>query len=259
MVFDQVIDRDRLRECLRSGTGKGVRVGILDSGVASEIPELNGRVVANYEVADRRQGRPVVERLEKGVDVIEHGTACAYIIHKHAPDAELHSIRVIGRTHSSTSQRLLAALEFAVEQKWEILNLSLGTESSYEELARLADRAYYQGMIWVAAKDNKRNKVGYPAGLASVVGVDMDYFEDPSVFRFYPGRVTEVEACGVYVDAPTPNGGWQQFTGTSFACPQVSGIAARLREHFPDLTPFQLKAALVALRENQDSAEPSRS
>ena len=35
-----------------------------------------------------------------------------------------------------------------------------------------------------------------------------------------------MEACGFYVDAPTPPGGWQQFTGTAFACPQVTGIAA---------------------------------
>lgn len=255
MTFDQILDRDRLRECLETGTGKGVRVGILDSGVASGLPELNGRVVSNYEVVERRHGKPSISRLEEGKDVIEHGTACAYIIHQHAPDAEMHSIRVIGASHSSTSQKLLAALEFAVEQQWDILNLSLGTESSYEQLARLADQAYYQGMIWIAAKDNKRNKVGYPAGLASVVGVDMDFFEQPSQFRFHAGKVIEVEACGVYVDAPTSNGGWQQFTGTSFACPQVTGIAARLREHFPDLTPFQLKAALASLRENQDSPD----
>lgn len=257
MTFDRILDRSLLRECLSSGSGKGVKVGILDSGVASDLPELNGRVVANYEVVEQRGSRPRIVSLDKGIDVIEHGTACAYIVHKHAPDAEIHSIRVIGASHSATSQKLLAALEFAIDQEWDILNLSLGTESSYEQLARLADRAYYKGQLWIAAKDNKRNKVGYPAGLASVVGVDMDWFEDPVAFRFYPDKTTEVEACGVYVDAPTPKGGWQQFTGTSFACPQVTGIAARLREHFPDLTPFQLKAALAALRQNQDG-ESSR-
>jgi subtilisin len=250
MTFDRLIDREQLRECLATGTGRGVRVGILDSGVASDLPHLHGRVVANYEVVEDRQRARVVA-IEKGIDVIEHGTACAYIIHRHAPDAELHSVRVIGHSHSATSSKLLCALRFAVEQKWDILNLSLGTESNYEMIARLADEAYYGGMIWVAAKDNKRNKVGYPAGLASVVGVDMDYFEDPLNFRFHAGRVTEVEAAGVYVSAPTSCGAWQHYTGTSFACPQISGIAARLREHFPDLTPFQLKAALAALRANR--------
>ena len=249
--FDGVVDQTRLRECLESGTGKGVKIVILDSGVASDLPELDGSVVGNYEVVEYRRGQPEIVSLQRGEDVIDHGTACAYIIHQHAPDAELHSIRVIGATHSATSQKLLAALEFAVEQEWDVLNLSLGTESSYEELARLADQAYYQGMLWIAAKDNKRNKVGYPAGLSSVVGVDMEYFENPLDYRFFSDRTTEIEASGVYVDAPTAGGGWQQFTGTSFACPQITGITARLKEHFPDLTPFQLKTALVSLRTNR--------
>ncbi|HRQ89334.1 MAG TPA: S8 family serine peptidase [Bacteroidia bacterium] len=252
MTFDQVLSVGRLRELLASGTGKGVKVGILDSGVASALPDLGGRVVSNYEVTeDRYRGTRIVP-LEQGVDVIEHGTACAYIIHRHAPDAELHSVRVIGQSHNSTTGKLLAALEFAVEQGWDILNLSLGTEASYERIARLADLAYYRGQIWIAAKDNKRNKVGYPAGLASVVGVDMDFFEAPALFRYHPDRETEVEASGVYVEAPTSDGGRQQFTGTSFACPQITGLAARLRQHFPDLTSFQLKTALAALRENRD-------
>ncbi len=164
MTFDEVLATGRLRECLATGTGKGVKVGILDSGVASHLPQLGGRVLSNHEVVeDRHQGTRVVP-LDQGVDVIEHGTACAYIIHRHAPDAELHSVRVIGQSHGATTGKLLAALEFAVEQDWQILNLSLGTEASYERIARLADRAYYRGQIWIAAKDNKRNKVGYPPG-----------------------------------------------------------------------------------------------
>ena len=168
MTFDEVLATGRLRECLATGTGKGVKIGILDSGVASRLPQLGGRVVSNHEVVeDRYKGTRVVP-LEHGVDVVEHGTACAYIIHRHAPDAELHSVRVIGQSSVATTGKLLAALEFAVGQDWDLLNLSLGTEANYERIARLADRAYYRSQIWIAAKDNKRYKVGYPAGLASV-------------------------------------------------------------------------------------------
>lgn len=251
MTFDDLVATSRLRDLVESGTGRGVRIGILDSGVASHLPQLNGRVLSNHEVVEDRRGGTRVIPLEHGVDAIEHGTACAYIIHRHAPDAELHSVRVIGRSHLATTGKLLAALEFAVEQNWDILNLSLGTEASYERISRLADRAHYRGQLWIAAKDNKRRRAGYPAGLASVVGVDMDHFENPLTFRYHNGRETEVEAAGVYVEAPTSSGGWQQFTGTSFACPQISGIAARLRQHLPGLTPFQFKAALSALRQNR--------
>ena len=74
MTFDDVLAVGRLRECLESGTGKGVRIGLLDSGVASSLPPFDGCVVANYEVVeDSRHGARIVT-LEKGLDVIEHGT-----------------------------------------------------------------------------------------------------------------------------------------------------------------------------------------
>ncbi|MEM7698994.1 MAG: S8 family serine peptidase [Verrucomicrobiota bacterium] len=250
--FEEVIREGCLRECLVTATGKGVRIGILDSGVDSRHPILEGRVVGNYEVIEDRLGEPGVVNLEHGYDVMDHGTANAYIIRQHAPDAELHSIRVIDPTHNSTSLKFVTALEFALEQGWDILNLSLGTDSRYAEIARLADLAYYQNMLWVAAKHNERDKIGYPAALSSVVGVGMDYFESFEEFRYYPDRVIEVEASGVYIEAPRANGGWQQYTGTSFACPQITGMVAQLRECFPDLTPFQLKTALLALRQNRD-------
>lgn len=249
MEFDEVIDRRALLEALNTGIGKGVRVGILDSGVASELEELEGSVLENYEVIQTHAGEPMVYRLSKGVDVIDHGTACAHIIHQLAPDAELFSIRVLDKCHRSTSTKLVAALEFAAQREWDILNLSLGTRSNYEALSRLSERAFYNRQLWIAAKDNKRPEICYPAGFASVVGVDMDYFKKATSFRFQDNRPIEVEANGVYVEAPLPDGRNQRFTGSSFACPHVTGITARLREHYPALNAFQLKMALSALGE----------
>ncbi|NNE92456.1 MAG: S8 family serine peptidase [Verrucomicrobiales bacterium] len=247
MNFENVIDAGRLRECIDTGTGKGVRIGILDSGVASDLPELEGSVKGNFDVVQNRGGGIVIEEIPKGYDPIDHGTACAYIIHRNAPDAELYSVRVIGQTHSATTKKLLAAMEFAIDQNWDVLNLSLGNETPTTELCHLADRAYYQDTLIVAAKDNKRHKIGFPAAFSSVVSVDMDFFENPLDFRFHPGRETEIDAFGVYVEAPTSSGKRQSYTGTSFACPHITAIAARLRESFPNLSPFQLKTALAAL------------
>ncbi len=91
MNFDEVLDQERLRECLATGTGKGVKIGVLDSGIESDLPELNGCVKESYEVIQRGRTSAHISKLEKGEDVIDHGTACAYIIHQLAPDAELYS------------------------------------------------------------------------------------------------------------------------------------------------------------------------
>jgi minor extracellular serine protease Vpr len=61
----------------------------------------------------------------------------------------------------------------------------------------------------------------------------------------------ELVARGIYVRAPKSGGGYQLFTGTSFACPHVTAIVARLLSLNPALTPFQVKTILHALRTNR--------
>jgi len=253
MNFEELFDRESLRDLLESGTGKGVRIGILDSGIESRLPELNGRVAASYDVVERQGGKPEIIPMKQGDDLTGHGTACAYIVHKHAPEAEIYDLRLIGREMDSTSGELIAALEFAAEQEWDILNLSLGTDKNHEQLALLADAAFYKGAIWIAAKDGKHDRANFPAAFPSVIGVDMEHFENPMDFRFFADRSIEVEASGIYVEAPGPDGGMHQFTGTSFACPQITGIAARLRGHFPGMTAAEFRIALSVLRQNRGS------
>ena len=246
MSLDRWLDKSSLLKLLESGTGKGVKVGVLDTGVDCSHPDLVGKISRNYEVVPARRGFQVEER-DAGEDSIGHGTACAGIIHRLAPDAEIFSLRVIGKTQRDTSGKLLTALDFAIGQKWDVLNLSLGTESHPIELQQLAARAYYAGQLVVAAKDNRPKRIGYPAEFSSVVAVDMDHFDDPLKFRFDPNQPCEVEASGIYVEAPCPGGGYQSYTGTSFACPHVAAMAARLRESIPDLKAFELKAVLSTL------------
>lgn len=251
MKFETLIERERLCDLLRSGTGRGVRIGILDSGIESLLPELDGRVVGSFDVVEPSVGAPRVVPMKRGEDLTGHGTACAYIIHQQAPEAEIYDLRVIGEGMDSTSEKLIAALEFAAAEQWDVLNLSLGTDKNYEQLARLADAAFYNGAIWVAAKDGKHDRANFPAAFPSVIGVDMDHFENSTDFRFFRDRPIEVEASGIYVEAPGPDGGMHQYTGSSFACPQVAGIAARLRGVFPEMTAAELRMALFVLRQNR--------
>jgi len=237
---------NEFREALETGTGKGVRIGILDTGVVSALSCFDECISANFEV-EMRGEKPEVVCYGHGEDVIGHGTANAWLIHQYAPDAELFNVRVIGRTPRDTSSKLLAGCAFAIEQGWDVLNLSLGTEASRSALHALVLEAHRKGILMVAAKDNHPDRVGYPAAFPEVIGVDLEHFEKPFDFRFDPDREIEVEACGIYVDAPRPDGSWHHFTGTSFACPHITAIAARLKERLPELTPDGFREALASL------------
>ena len=80
-------------------TGKGVRVAVVDSGIEHDHPALadcvKGGVIVVYDSKAKDYYR--IKPDNKPMDVSGHGTACAGIIHSIAPDAEIYSVRVLGR------------------------------------------------------------------------------------------------------------------------------------------------------------------
>ena len=231
---------------LRTGTGRGVRIGMLDTGVDSDHPDLAGRIAANYEArVDVEHGR-VVE-VSRGTDHGEHGTACAGILTSLAPDAELHSVQIVGVHPRDSPLKLVAGLRFAVEQRWGIITINAGTEREHPGLRALVNEAWANGQIVIAAVDNRPEVIGYPAAYPNVLAVDMEHFEEPLEFRFHPDAEVEVEAKGIYVEAPCAGGGRRFYTGSSFAAPHVAAMAARLKEGVPELNGAILRDAFTLL------------
>lgn len=250
-----LINMEKLREALKTGEGEGVRVAVLDTGVEASHPDLHDSVKSCHNVAVIGRGRMVAYDCQptEGEDPVGHGTACAGIIHRIAPKAEIHSVSVIGANASGTLNQLIHGIEWAIAQQMDVINLSLGTvgKQMQSKLIEVIDQAYFQGVLLVAAASN-RQTTSYPSDSASLIGVDNQSFSDPISFHYRLGRPIELEAHGIYVQAPAPGGGQRLFTGTSFACPHVSGIVARLRSVYPNLTSFQAKMLLYCLRDNVD-------
>jgi len=249
-----IVDVDRLRQAFHEGTGKGVRVGVLDSGVDGHHPAFAGKIHAQYDVVSDRMGIRCVAA--PPTDSIGHGTACAGIILQIAPEAEIYSIKVIGKDSKGTGDQLVSALGFALEQDLDVINMSLGTTDSRisQRLGALADRAFYDGRIIVAAANNF-GQVAFPAHFSSVLAVNMEGFEDPEMVRFDWGSPVELAARGIYVEAPAMGGGTQLYTGTSFACPHVSGLLARVISVYPGLTPFEARFLLSMLSSERKSEQ----
>jgi subtilisin len=258
--FDQLLDVPGLRAALAAGTGKGVHVAVLDTGVDVTHADLQGVVVRSVEVVSTPTGlvcRDVpAERLPAAeLDPVGHGTACAGIIHQLAPEARLISVRVIGGSASGTGEQFVRGLQWVLEQhapRIQAVNLSLGTlqDRFAMPLRNLVDRAYFQGITLVAAGNNMGLN-SYPAVFASLLAVDNESFPEPTTFEFHTGKAIELAARGIYVRAPKSGGGYQLWTGTSFACPHVTALVARLLSIRPELTPFQIKTLLYVLRANR--------
>ncbi len=251
-VLLDLVDSQRIERAFHEGDGRGVRIAVIDSGVDGNHPAIAGRVRVQYDVVSDGYGvRCIPGAL---VDSIGHGTATTGIVARMAPAAEIESIRVIGANAHGTADQLLAGLSFALEQRFDVINMSLGTtdDRAWRRISALADRAFYEGRIIVAAANNF-GIAALPAQLSSVLGVDMAAFSNPETLHYRWNTPIELEALGIYVEAPAMGGGTQLFTGTSFACPHVTGLVARLVSAFPGLSPFEARAMLAMVAAPSDT------
>ena len=230
-------------------TGAGVRVCILDSGVERGHP-LVGEVQSAVAISVGEAGEAIATEDEEG-DLCGHGTACAGIVRSLAPDCEIHSVRVLGAGYTGSGDVLLAGLEHAIREGFDVVNMSLSTtKSKFESLLRgLADEAYFRRTMLVASAHNLPVE-SYPWRFASVLSVASHEERDPFVFYANPEPPVELYARGVEIDTAWLGGGTMRVTGNSFATPHVTGISALVLGKHPRLLPFQLKTVLLTTASN---------
>ena len=208
----------RLAELHQIATGRGIKIAVIDSGIDAAHPDLAGQLLVRRNFVAR-----------EGEASERHGTAVAGIIAGKAnngvgiagvaPDARLLALRACWQAPSTgatlcDSFSLAKAIYFAIQQKADVINLSLsGPEDRL--LRELLKTALTRGCAVVAAFDQKRPRGGFPASVPGVIAVS-DAFSGGDVY-IAPGR-----------DVPTtqPGGRWFLVNGSSYAAAHVSGLAA---------------------------------
>jgi len=242
---------EEAKEAARLGTGAGVRVAVIDSGIESDHPRLSGLTIRDSVGFEEDDG--LVKMIEAGGrDTYGHGTAVAGIIHEVAPGAELGSFRVIDARSVSRTHLICAGVREAMNRGYQVLNCSFGCRGLAKFILphkEWADEAWLRGAHIVAACSNSDTfETEWPSHFASVVGVDLaDTSTDDLFFR--SDRLVSFSAKGENVEVAWIGGGVQVQTGTSFAAPRVSGIIARILSVFPDIPPAMMHTVLSSVSE----------
>jgi len=233
--------------------GSGVRVAVVDSGVEHDHPALDdcvrGGVVVEYDEKAKNNVR--IEPEDKPSDFAGHGTACAGIIHSIAPQAEIYSVRVLGKDMHGRAIQFAAGLDWATEHGMQVVNLSLSTsnEEYFGLFHDLADQAYFKNVNLVSAVNNIPAP-SYPSLYSSVISVAAHAGHDPFIYYYNPSPPVEFGAPGIDVEVAWNNKQYVISTGNSFAAPHIAGIVALIRAKHPELTPFQVKTVLLACAAN---------
>lgn len=238
---------------LGNGSGAGVRVAVIDSGIDAEHPAVSG--VDGYVIVEHDLDAEDGIRYIGGVhdDLYGHGTACAAIIRSFAPKVELYSVRVLGEHLTGKARCFAAGLDWAIEHGMHIVNLSLSTtnEDWFATFHDLADQALHKRIMVVCALSNE-TKLSIPSEFASVFSVAAITTNDPERLLANPTPPAEWGARGIDLPVAWLNQTTIVATGNSFAAPHVAGILARMLGEHPRLTCWQAKTILAELAGNHD-------
>ena len=231
-------------------TGAGVTVAVVDSGVDASHPAVG---TVERAVALQWDAGTEAVTVAEGPhdDLFGHGTACAGIIRRAAPDAAIWSVRVLGSRLTGKGLVFAAGLRWAIAEGARVVNLSLSTgrEDYFGLFHEIADEAAFAGVVLVCAANNVPAPT-YPAQFSSVISVAAHDGQDPFALDASPAPPTDFGAPGIDVEVPWLSGSTVVSTGNSFAAPHVTGLVARLLSKHPRLTPYEVKTVLRAVASN---------
>ncbi|MEM7356104.1 MAG: S8 family serine peptidase [Acidobacteriota bacterium] len=245
-----------MRRALAGATGRGLRVGLIDSGRDPDWQEP--RILPGIGLADIE--RPfALERSADDADRIGHGTACCDLILRSAPEVEIVPCRVFVHRLETSVELLVAALEWAATERFDLVNLSLGTtlESAVRPFYRACEKLHRQGTIVVSAIEQSE-AFSYPAAFDNVLGVHADHFADDFDYRYDPEAAAECTARGDG-EVRWLEGERREVFASSFAAPRITGLLALFLEQSPGAGLAEARRFLAAQAATQSTPSPQRS
>ncbi len=255
-------------------TGKGVVVGIIDTGVDVKHPALaskyrgagaDGTVNHSYNFFDAVNGR------KDAYDDHYHGThvagtvvgSTADHVYGMAPDAQIIATKILSASGGGTIESVTKGLEWMLAPRDEnganpdpskapdIVNNSWGTTNGKLDVFRKIWKSYVAaGIEPIVAAGNsgpRRGSVGAPGSYPESITIGATDDKDavagfssrgPSPIKSDAGsdRKPDVSAPGHKINSTVPGGGTKVLSGTSMATPGVSGVAALMLSKYKDLT-----------------------
>ncbi len=220
--------------------GKGVKIAILDTGIADHMVFKNDILRIN-----------LVPWPENPADLNGHGTAVASIIFSSnpfapgvAPGATPISVRISDDNGSSNSFLIAQGIIAAIDAGAQVINISMGGSGKSSLVESAIAYAQQRGVVIVASAGNSgMTGVMQPAANPYVIAVGAVDAKNQHLAFSTTGRQVAMSAPGFGVNVAYPQGNAARVNGTSFSAPAVAGTIATTMSH----TGTQTRSATAAL------------
>ncbi|URJ45797.1 S8 family peptidase [Paenibacillus polymyxa] len=240
--------------------GRGVKVAVLDTGCDSDHPDLKARIIGGRNFTDDDQGDPEIFKDYNG-----HGTHVAGTIAAAenaegvvgvAPEADLLIIKVLNKQGSGQYDWIIQGIYYAIEQKADIISMSLGGPEDVPELHEAVKKAVASQILVICAAgnegdgDDRTYELGYPGCYNEVISVGAINFDRLASEFSNSNNEVDLVAPGEDILSTVPGGKYATFSGTSMATPHVAGALALIKQlanasFERDLTEPELYAQLI--------------
>ncbi len=229
-------------------SGAGIRVAVLDTGMAVNHPDFVGRQIVSQSFV----GQPVQDLHSHGTHCI--GTACGpkapvgttprYGVAFQSP---IFVGKVLSNSGSGATGGILAGMNWAIANRCAVISMSLGSQTPPQFAYTAAGlSALSKGCLVIAAAGNAAKPTGAPANSPSIFAVaSLDSNLRPSSFSNYGKIQLAAPGRDVFSSIPMPQR-YGYKTGTSMAAPHVAGCAALWAQTSPNLRGQALWNKLLA-------------
>lgn len=238
-----------IRQAWNEGyNGDGIKIGIIDSGIALHPEFTIAGGVSTFEYTDSWQ------------DDHGHGTLVAGIVAAQqngfgmtgiAPNVELYAIKSLNKEGTGKMQNLYEGIEWAIQNDMDIINLSIGVKKGTVIFEELLNEAYDKGIVIIAAAGNdgldngSGNTVVYPAKYENSIAVSAI---DPSLNRAEfsaTGEEVEFSAPGKFIVTTYLDNQYALASGTSLAAPHITGFLAILKQMYPTMSNEEIRKEMI--------------
>ncbi|MET1123866.1 MAG: S8 family peptidase [Archaeoglobaceae archaeon] len=250
------VERIRATEAWKvsDGSASGViEVAIIDTGIDRDHPDIKENLAWGVSVLNGKiSTKPNAYQDRNG-----HGTHVAGIVAAVnneigvvgvAPAVEIYAIKALGNDGSGWVSDIILGIEQALlgpdgvldsdgdgviagdpdDDAAEVISMSFGSSSDVQSLHDALIEAYNYGVVLVAASGNDGSSApSYPAAYDEVIAVGATDSSDsvPS----WSNKGVELSAPGVDILSTYPDDSYETLSGTSMACPHVSGVVALIQ------------------------------
>jgi len=218
--------------------GEDVIIAVLDTGVQSNHPDLQGKLLSGTNIVDKSKAPD---------DDVGHGTHVAGIIGATVNNGEgvagiswynkIMPVKVLDSSGAGSTYSVAQGIIWAVDNGAKVINMSLGNYAQADFLHDAIKYAYERDVVLIAASGNDNTeRPGYPAAYPEVFAVAAtNNNKEKASFSNY-GDYIDVAAPGDSIASTYPGSQYAALSGTSMASPHVAALAGLIRTANPSLS-----------------------